>query len=144
LYQSLTLLLLAFVTRYAVFGVRVIGAGMLQIDKSLSEAAQISGASRAKAVGLIDLPLLAGSVSAAWLLVFLSVMRELPTSIIIYGVDSRTLAILTWNYMEDGFYNTASALAVAQIVIVVVIVAAAKGVFGRRLRLGEAFGRGNE
>lgn len=141
LYQSLILLLIAFVTRYAVFGVRMLGSGLMQIDKSLSEAALVSGASRTRAVALVDLPLLTGVMSAAWLLVFLSVMRELATSIIIYGVDSRTLAILTWNYMEDGFYDVASALAVAQIVVVLVIVVLAKATFGRRLRLGEAIGR---
>jgi iron(III) transport system permease protein len=143
LYQSLTLLLIAFVTRYAVFAVRMLGSGLVQIDKSLSEAALVSGASRMRSVALVDFPLLTGAMSAAWLLVFLSVMRELATSIIIYGVESRTLAILTWNYMEDGFYNVASALAVAQIVIVMAIVLLAKALFGRRLRVGEAIGGGS-
>jgi iron(III) transport system permease protein len=144
LYQSLMLLLIAFVTRYAVFGLRMLGSGLVQIDKSLSEAALVSGASRARAVALIDFPLLTGAMSAAWLLIFLSVMRELATSIIIYGVDSRTLAILTWNYMEDGFYDTASALALAQILIVMVIVLVAKVLFGRRLALGDAIGRSSQ
>lgn len=144
LYQTLTLLLIAFVTRYAVFGVRMLGAGLMQIDKSLNEAAMVAGASRAKSVALIDLPLLTGAMSAAWLLIFLSVMRELATSIIIYGADSRTLAILTWNYMEDGFYDVASALALVQIVIVMLIVLIAKILFRKRLSLGDAMGRSGQ
>ena len=144
LYQSVLLLLIAFVTRYTVFGVRMLGSGLLQIDKSLGEAALVSGASRMKAVAFIDLPLLTGAMSAAWLLVFLSVMRELATSIIIYGANSRTLAILTWNYMEDGFYDVASALAIMQIVIVAIIVLIAKLLFRKQLNLGEAIGRSGE
>jgi iron(III) transport system permease protein len=144
LYQSLALLLIAFITRYAVFGVRMVGAGLMQVDKSLSEAALVSGASRLRALRSVDLPLLSGAISGAWLLVFLSVMREVATTIIIYGVNSRTLAVLTWNYTEDGFYDIASGLAVAQVVLVVVIVMLVKLVFGSRVRVKEAIGSANE
>lgn len=137
LYQTVALLMLAFVTRYAIFSVRMLGAGLVQIDRSLEEAAMVSGARKTKAVALIELPLLKGAMASAWLLIFLSVMRELATAIMIYGVGSRTLSILTWNYMEDGFFGVASALAVAQVVIVVAIVGLIMLAFRGRIRLSE-------
>lgn len=138
LYQTLALMLLAFVTRYAVFSVRMLGSGLVQIDRSLEEAAMVAGARKAKAVTLIELPLLKGAMASAWLLIFLSVMRELATAIMIYGVGTRTLSILTWNYMEDGFFGVASALAVAQVVIVAAIVGLIVLLFRGRIRLSEA------
>lgn len=137
LYQTVALMLLAFVTRYAIFSVRMLSTGLVQIDRSLEEAAMVSGARKAKAVTLIELPLLKGAMASAWLLIFLSVMRELATAIMIYGVGSRTLSILTWNYMEDGFFGVASALAVAQVVIVVAIVGLIMLLFRGRIRLSE-------
>jgi iron(III) transport system permease protein len=139
-YQTVTLMLLAFVTRYAVFAVRMLGTGLVQIDRSLEEAAMVSGARKSTAVALIELPLLKGAMASAWLLIFLSVMRELATAIMIYGIGSRTLSILTWNYLEDGFYGVASALAVAQVVIVVVIVGVVMLLFRGRVRLNEVVG----
>ena len=137
LYQTVALLLLAFVTRYAIFSVRMVTAGLVQIDRSLEEAAMVSGARKSKAVTLVELPLLKGAMASAWLLIFLSVMRELATAIMIYGVGSRTLSILTWNYMEDGFFGVASALAVAQVVIVVVIVGVISLLFRGQIKLSE-------
>lgn len=137
LYQTVALMLLAFITRYAIFSVRMLTTGLVQIDRSLEEAAMVSGARKSKAVALVELPLLKGAMASAWLLIFLSVMRELATAIMIYGVGSRTLSILTWNYMEDGFFGVASALAVAQVVIVVAIVGLIMLLFRGRIRLSE-------
>jgi iron(III) transport system permease protein len=140
LYQTVALMLLAFVTRYTIFSVRMLTAGLVQIDPALQEAAMVAGARKSKAATLIELPLLKGAMASAWLLIFLSVMRELATAIMVYGVGSRTLSILTWNYMEDGFFGVASALAVAQVVIVGAIVGVIMLLFRGRIRLAEVAG----
>jgi iron(III) transport system permease protein len=118
LYLTLWILMLAFVTRYLVYGVRTLGTGMMQIDKTLEEAATVSGANPLRTFMFVNLPLLRPVIASAWLLVFMIVMREISASVILYGVKSVTLPILTWSYLIDGSYGLASALAIVQLLIV--------------------------
>jgi iron(III) transport system permease protein len=118
LYLTLWILMLAFVTRYLVYGVRTLGTGMMQIDKTLEEAATVSGANPLRTFTFVNLPLLRPVIASAWLLVFMIVMREISASVILYGVKSVTLPILTWSYLVDGSYGLASALAIVQLLIV--------------------------
>lgn len=118
LYLTLWILMLAFITRYLVYGVRTLGTGMMQIDRTLEEAATVAGAGPLRAFMFVDLPLLRPVIASAWLLVFMIVMREISASVILYGVKSVTLPILTWSYLVDGSYGLASALAIVQLLIV--------------------------
>jgi iron(III) transport system permease protein len=49
LYDTIWILLIAYVARFLVFGVRTVMAGLAQVHESLEEAARISGAGRAAA-----------------------------------------------------------------------------------------------
>lgn len=141
IYRTVTLMVLAFVIRYTVFGSRAATTGLMQLDKSLQEAARVSGASAVRSFLRVEVPLLRATLTAAWLLVFLSIMRELAASILIYGPRTRTLSILTWNYLEDGFFGIASAMAVMQVLIVGVIVLVFKIVFKDEVKLGGQVGQ---
>jgi ABC-type Fe3+ transport system permease subunit len=66
--------------------------------------------------------------------VFMIVMREISASIILYGVNSVTLPILTWNYLVDGSYGIASAMAILQLLIVGAIVLVFRWTFGVDVR----------
>jgi iron(III) transport system permease protein len=130
LYMTLSILLLSYVVRYAVYGVRMFSAGLMQTDKALEEAARISGASPLRAFLRIDLPLMRPIVGSCMLITFLAVMRELSASVILYGATTTTLPILTWNMLNEGYYGTASCLAVVQVGIVGLVVVIAQYAFG--------------
>jgi len=130
LYLTLWILLLAFVTRYLVYGVRTLGNGVMQIDKALEEAATVAGAPPWRTFMFVNLPLLKPVITSVWLLIFMIVMREISASVILYGVASVTMPILTWGYLLDGFYGQASALAVVQLLIVASIVVLFRWAFG--------------
>jgi iron(III) transport system permease protein len=134
IYLTLWILLLAFVVRYLVYAVRTVSGGMMQIDKVLEESAAIAGGDPWRSFLFVDLPLLKPAIASAWLLVFLIVMREISASVILYGANSVTLPILTWSYLNDGSYGIASALAVAQVVIVGAVVLLLRRVFGADIR----------
>jgi iron(III) transport system permease protein len=140
IYLTLSILLLAFVTRYSVYGVRTLSAGIMQIDKSLEEAAMISGATSFRTFLAINMPLLRPVLASIWLLVFMIVMRELSASIILYGPGSVTLPILTWGYLNDGFYGIASALAILQVVFVAAVVVVFRWLFGVEIKTGSRAG----
>lgn len=122
LYATLGILLLVLVTRYVGIGVQSIAAGVVQMDRSLEEAAFVSGAGEMRTVRTISLPLLKSVMLSAWLLTFLTIARELSSSVLLYGVGSRTLPILTWEFLQDGVFGPAAALAVVQIVVMGAVV----------------------
>ena len=130
IYLTLWILLLAFVIRYLVYAVRTIGGALMQIDPTLEESAAIAGGTPLRSFLFVDLPLLRPVVASAWLLVFLIVMREISSSIILYGTNTVTLPVLTWSYLNDGSYGIASALAIVQIVVVGAVVLVARQLFG--------------
>lgn len=135
IYLTVWILLLAFVIRYTVYAVRNMTAGVMQVDRALEEAAVVSGASPLRAFIFVDLPLLKPVLAALWLLIFMIVMRELSASIILYGAGSVTLPILTWSYLNDGFYGIASALAICQMFLVGGVVMIFRWLFGIDLRM---------
>jgi iron(III) transport system permease protein len=134
IYLTLWILLLAFVIRYLVYSVRTTGGALMQIDPTLEESAAIAGGSPFRSFLFVDLPLLRPVLASAWLLVFLIVMREISSSIILYGTNTVTLPILTWSYLNDGSYGIASALAIVQIVIVGAVVMIARVLFDADIR----------
>lgn len=135
-YLTIWILLIAFVTRYAVYAVRMFTNGMLQLDKSLEEAGATAGAGPRAVLSRITLPLLKPVLASVILLIFLTIMRELSTSIILYGFDTVTMPILTWSRLEDGFYGEASAISLVQLAIVFVCVLIVQRVFGAELKTG--------
>lgn len=130
LYLTVWILLLAFVTRYLVYGVRTLGNDVMQIDKALEEAATVAGAPPWRTFLFVDVPLLKPVITSVWLLVFMIVMCEIAASVILHGVESLTMPILTWGYLLDGSYGIASALAVVQLLIVGAIVLLFRWAFG--------------
>lgn len=134
LYLTLWILMLAFVIRYLVYGVRTTSNGLMQIDRTLEEAATIAGASPLRTFIFVNLPLLKPVIASTWLLVFMIVMREISASIILSGVNSVTLPILTWGYLVDGSYGIASALAILQLILVGAIVLVFRWLFGVDVR----------
>lgn len=134
LYLTLGILLVAFVTRYAVYAVRMFTNGLVQIDKSLEEAGAAAGAGPTAVLRRISIPILKPVMASIILLIFLTVMRELSTSIILYGFDTLTMPIFTWSRLEDGFYGEASAVSLVQMMIVFVAVVLFQRLLGAELR----------
>lgn len=136
IYLTLWILLLTYVLRYAVYGVRTASTGLGQLDPALEEAAMVSGASRLKTTAWIIAPLLKGSLASSWLLVFLLVFQELSATIILYGPSTSTLSVDVFNSLNSGFYGPASALAVVQLAIIAVLVALFSRAFRVRMSAG--------
>ena len=53
-------------------------------------------------------------------MVFLPAMRELTTSVLLYGPNSRTLGVAIQNLRDNGYMTQAAALSVVAIVIIMV------------------------
>ena len=120
LYGTLTLMIIAFVTRFLPYATETIGGQMVQIDKSLEEAAWVNGATRLAGVRRILLPLVSPSLQGAYFLLFMAFFREISSAILIYSVNTAVISISIWGFFEQANWGLASALSVVATLIIFV------------------------
>jgi iron(III) transport system permease protein len=129
IYNTIWILLVAYVTLYLPYGMRFASSGITQIHRELEEMASVSGASLGQTFGRIMLPLLAPVLLAGWIYVFVLAVRELGASIFLVGPGTHVLGTISLTMWEEGgSYGAVAALGVLQIVPLIVIVAALRAI----------------
>jgi iron(III) transport system permease protein len=124
IYNTIWILLIAYVTLYLPYGMRFASSGLTQIHRELEEVAEMSGAGLGQIFQRILLPLLLPFLLAAWIYVFVLAVRELGASIFLVGPGTHVLGTISLTMWEEGgSYGAVSALAVLQIVPLILIVA---------------------
>lgn len=108
LYQTLTLLVVAYVMRFLPLAVGSIRATAESMDGSLVKAARVLGAGRAEVFRRVTLPLTRRGIIAGAALVFLEAMRELPATILLAPTGFETLATYLWRVYEAGYFGRAA------------------------------------
>lgn len=116
-YASLAIIVLVMLSRFLPVLVRLFETGLLQLGRELEEAAAICGASDTAVTRQIRLPLLGGTIRSAITIAGTQVFNELTASALLFTSASSVLPVVIFNYMFDGDYARASALALVQIVI---------------------------
>jgi iron(III) transport system permease protein len=94
-------LLYAYLVRYFAVAYQPVGAGLARITPAMEASARSLGASPAEAFRRVHLPLLAPSVLAASLLVFVDVMKELPATLVLRPFNFDTLAVIAYQLAAD-------------------------------------------
>ncbi len=123
-YNTVWILLIAYVTLYLPYGMRFATSGVTQIHRELEEAAQSAGAGMWQVFRLVLLPLLSPILIAAWLYVFVLAVRELSASVFLVGPGTHVLGTISLTMWEEGgSYGAVCALGVIQIVPLAAIVA---------------------
>jgi iron(III) transport system permease protein len=132
-YNTIWILLIAYITLYLPYGMRFATSGLTQIHRELEEAAEMAGAGTIGMFVRILLPLLAPIIIAAWLYVFVLAVRELSASVFLVGPGTHVLGTISLTMWEEGgSYGAVCALGVIQILPLVAIVAALRW-FERRV-----------
>ena len=125
IYNTIWILLVAYVTLYLPYGMRFASSGIAQIHRELEEMAAASGAGLVQTFRRILLPLMAPVLLAGWIYVFVLAVRELGASIFLVGPGTHVLGTITLTMWEEGgSYGAVAALGVIQIIPLVLIVAA--------------------
>ncbi len=124
IYNTIWILLVAYVTMYLPYGMRFASGGITQIHKELEEVAEVAGARLHQIFLWILLPLLAPFLLAGWIYVFVLSVRELGASIFLVGPGTHVLGTISLTMWEEGgSYGAVCALGVIQIVPLIGIVA---------------------
>ncbi|QCZ92297.1 ABC transporter permease [Salinimonas iocasae] len=108
LYQTLGLLVIAYVLRFLPLAVGSVRTTAERLDPSLVKAARLLGASPREAFRRITLPLTYRGMVAGAALVFLEVMRELPATLMLGPTGFETLATYMWRVYEAGYFGMAA------------------------------------
>lgn len=132
---TITIILLAYLARFFVIVIKPVQASFIQLDPALEEAARLSGASSWQSMHHIVRPIIAPSIFAGGLLVFLSALNELTVSALLWSAGNETLGVLIFNFNDSGDSVLAAAISVV-ITLFVLLVMFSTIIFGRYLPKG--------
>jgi iron(III) transport system permease protein len=116
-YQSLPLLVFAYVVRFLPQAVGATRSSVLGVDPSLLGAARVLGEPPRRVFRRVTLPLIAPGVLAGAALVFLTTMKELDTTLILHPTGFTTLVTYIWRVQEGGYYGRAALPALVLVVV---------------------------
>lgn len=119
LYNTAWIIFVAYIARYMAFSIKSNSAALEQVHDSLEEAARACGATHWQALKDVVLPLIRPGMVAAFFLIFLPALRELTTSVLLYGPTTRTIGVAIYALNEDGETVYAAALASLALMIIV-------------------------
>jgi iron(III) transport system permease protein len=118
IYNTIWIILAAYIARYMAHAVRTTSASLAQIHDSLEEAGRISGARWTQSFRDIVLPLVRPGIFAGWFIIFMPALRELTISVLLWSAGNETLGVAVYNLQEGGDVTSASALAVVMVAVV--------------------------
>ncbi len=120
LYGTFTLIILTSVVKHFPFASRSGTANMLSISVELEEAADIVGASFWKRMSSIIIPLAKNGFISGFMLVFISIAKELDLIIIMMTPTTRTLSYLAFTYSQEGHNQMSDAISVVVLLYILV------------------------
>jgi len=109
LYQTLGLLVLAYVVLFLPAAVGATRTSLLQMSPNVEQAARSLGRSPLQVAATVTIPLVRPGVMAGAALVFLLTMKELPATLILSPVGFGTLATSIWAAASEAFFARAAA-----------------------------------
>jgi iron(III) transport system permease protein len=119
LYNTIWILLVAYIARFLVLGLRPVLSGYHQLDRAIEEAAQVAGAGFLRRLRDIILPVIAPVAAAGAILVFLTAFNELTLSALLWSSGAETLGVVVFSFEQGGESSHAAALSLMTIVVTV-------------------------
>ena len=125
LYGTFALLTLVSVVKHLPFAARAGTSNMLQISGELEEAATIEGAGFFRRFVKIVFPLSKGGFISGFMLIFVSIMKELDLIILIMPPTPSTLPYLAFRYQNGNSPQASDCVAIVMFSIVFLVYAIA-------------------
>lgn len=105
---SLIPLVFAYMIRFLPQAVQSLDAAFMQIAPAIEDAGRSLGRSTTSVLQRIMLPLATPGIRAGWALLFLSMIKELPATLLLRPAGFDTLAVRIWMPASDGHFIEAA------------------------------------
>jgi iron(III) transport system permease protein len=110
-------LVFAYVVRFLSVSLQSVESGLLKIRPTIDESARSLGLSPMRVLRRVHIPMLRGSLLTALILVFVDVLKELPTTLILRPFNFNTLAVRSYELASDERLADAATPALAIVLI---------------------------
>lgn len=107
-YQTLGLLVFAYVVRFLPQAVSACRSSLMQINPRTEEAARSLGFGPAPVFLRVTAPQMLPGLSAGAIMVFLTAMKELPSTLLLSPIGFHTLATEIWASTSEAFFARAA------------------------------------
>ncbi|MEE8125135.1 MAG: iron ABC transporter permease [Nitrospirales bacterium] len=108
LYGTAFVLILAYLVHFLPAGLQAMEAALQQVHPNLEEAARNLGAKGFRTFFHVTFPLVRKGFFAAWILMFLLCMKELPATLLLRPIGFDTLAVRIWLEASEELYQLAA------------------------------------
>ncbi|MCR4269413.1 iron ABC transporter permease [Nitratireductor sp. ZSWI3] len=115
IYNTVWIILYAYLARFLVLAVRPTVTGYFQLDRALEEAAQVAGAGLFTRMRTIIFPLIAPAAIAGGLLIFMTALCELTVSALLWSSGSETIGVVIFSFEQGGDSKYAAAVSVIMV-----------------------------
>lgn len=133
---TLSIIGLAYLTRYMPYALRFVSTSMVQIHSELEEAAAVAGGTWWRNLYRIYLPLLRPGLMAGWFWVMVHAYRELTISLMLARSRNRTAAVIIYDLWSNGSFPQLSAFGVIIFGLLILLVSIGQAV-GKRFGVQE-------
>jgi len=117
IYQTLAILLFAYLILFLPQAVGPARLSLLQINPRIEEAAHSLGRNARQTLLTVTLPLVRPGVFTGAAMVFLTTMKELPATLLLSPIGFRTLATSVWSATSEAFFARAAVPALLLIIL---------------------------
>ena len=121
LYNTAAIMIIAYLIKYLMMGMRTVVSAMSQIHVSLEESSQASGAGWLRTMGKVTVPLIFPSIAAGWFLIFIPCFYQLSMSTLLYSRDTQVIGYMLHYYWTYTSQQQAAAMAFGILLVVVAL-----------------------
>jgi len=121
IYNTAWILIIAYLIKYMMMGMRTVVSAMSQIHVSLEESSQISGAGWGRTMTKITGPLIMPSIAAGWFLIFIPSFYELSMTALLYSSTTKTIGYQLYEFWSYTSQPQSCALAFGILLIVILL-----------------------
>ena len=121
IYNTAYIMIVAYLIKYMMMGMRTVVSAMSQIHVSLEECSQVAGATWTRTMFKITGPLIFPSIAAGWFLIFIPSFYELSMTTLLYSSTTKTIGFQLYEYWTFTSQPQSCAMAFGILMIVVAL-----------------------
>jgi iron(III) transport system permease protein len=121
IYNTAYIMIIAYLIKYLMMGMRTVVSAMSQIHVSLEESSQVFGASWSRTMLRITGPLIFPSIAAGWFLIFIPSFYELSMTTLLYSSTTKTIGFQLYEYWTFTSQPMSCAMAFGILLVVMLL-----------------------